>query len=54
MLAMPNPGSGHEWPVHGDRGIHHVWPFKFEAELANVIVCAIAAHIPRKYNDAAR
>jgi len=54
MLAVPNPGSRNGWPVHCDGGIHYVWPFKFEVELVNVIVWAIATHSPCKYNRAAR
>src|SRR5260370_39414411 len=64
MLMVPNPGSRNEWPAHCDGGIHYLWPFKFGihcvwpcklgAELAIVIVFAIAAHIPRKQNKAAK
>src|SRR5260370_35038036 len=54
MLMSPNPGSRNEWPAHCDGGIHYVWPFKLGAELALVIVFAIAAHIPRKQNKAAK
>jgi len=54
MLAVPNPGSRNEWPVHCEGGIHHVWPFKFETEPVNVIVWSIASHMPRKYNNAAK
>ena len=49
MPAVPNPSSRNEWPVHSEGGIHHVRPFKFEREPLNVIVWAIASHIPRKY-----
>src|SRR5437899_5088533 len=54
MLTVPNPGARNEWPAHCDGGIHYKWPFKFGAELALVIVLAIAAHIPRKQNKAAK
>jgi len=54
MLTVPNPGSRSEWPAHCDRGIHYVWPCKFGAELALVVVSTIAAHIPRKQNEAAK
>jgi len=54
MLTVPNPGARNEWPAHCDGGIHYIWPFKFGAELVLVIVLAIAAHIPRKQNKAAK
>ena len=54
LPAVPNPGARNEWPAHCDGGIHYIWPFKFGAELALVIVLAIAAHIPRKQNKAAK
>ncbi|PYI95720.1 MAG: hypothetical protein DME98_15515 [Verrucomicrobia bacterium] len=54
MLMVPNPGTRNEWPAHCDEGTHYVWPFKFGAQLALVIVFAIAAHIPRKQNKAAK
>src|SRR4030095_5956075 len=54
MLTMPNPGVRNEWPAHCDGGIHYIWPFKFGFELVLVIVLAIAAHIPRKQNKAAK
>jgi hypothetical protein len=54
MLMVPNPGSRNEWPAHCDGGIHYVWPCKLGAELALVIVFAIAALIPRKQNKAAK
>jgi len=54
MLTVPNPSARNEWPAHCYGGIHYIWPFKFGAELALVIVLAIAAHIPRKQNKAAR
>ena len=54
MLTVPNPGSRNEWPAHCDGGIHYVWPCKFGAELALVVVFAIAAHIPCKQNKAAK
>jgi hypothetical protein len=53
-LTMPNPGSRNEWPPHCDVGIHCVWPCKLGAELALVIVFAIAAQIPHKQNKAAK
>jgi hypothetical protein len=53
-LTMPNPGSRNEWSPHCDVGIHCVWPRKLEAELAVVIVFAIAAQIPHKQNKAAK
>jgi hypothetical protein len=53
-LTMPNPGSRNEWPPHCDVGIHCVWPHKLEAELAFVMVFAIAAQIPHKQNKAAK
>jgi hypothetical protein len=54
MLTVPNPGSRSEWPAHCDRGIHYVWPCKFGVELLLVVVSTIAAHIPRKQNEAAK
>ena len=57
MLMVPNPGSRNRWPVHCDRGIHLVWPFKLGAELGLVIVSVSAiadAHIPRNQNRAAK
>src|SRR5262245_52859929 len=54
MLAVPKPGSRNRWPVHCEGGIHYVWPFKFERKPAFVIVWAIAAHISRKQNKAAK
>src|SRR5215468_6443534 len=54
MLAVPNPGSRNEWPVHGEGGMHDVWPFKFETEFLNVIVLAIASHSPHKYSKTAK
>jgi hypothetical protein len=53
-LMVPNPVSRNEWPPHCDGGIHYVWPCKLGAELALVIVFAIAAYIPRKQNKAAK
>jgi hypothetical protein len=53
MLTVPNPGSPNEWPMHWAEGIHYVWPGKYGAELAFVIVFAIAAHVSRKQNKAA-
>ena len=54
MPTVPNPGSRNEWPAHCDGGIHYVWPCKFGAELAIVVGFAVAAHIPRKQNKAAK
>jgi hypothetical protein len=54
MLTVPNPGARNERPAHCDGGIHYIWPFKFGAKLTLVIVLAIAAHIPRKQNKAAK
>jgi len=53
-LTAPNPGARNEWPAHWDGGIHYIWPFKFGVELVLVIVLAIAAHILRKQNKAAK
>jgi hypothetical protein len=54
MLTVPNPCARSEWPAHCDGEIHYVWPFKFGAGLAFVIILAIAAHIPRKQNKAVK
>ena len=57
MLAVPKPGSRSEWLLHCDGGIHYVWPCKYEAKgaaLVLVVVFAIAAHISRKQNEAAK
>jgi hypothetical protein len=52
--AVPNPGSRNEWTVHGQGGMHDVWPFKFETEFLNVIVLAIASQSPHKYSKTAK
>ena len=54
MLTVPNPGSRNEWPSHCDGGIHYVWPCNFGPDPAIVIVLALAAHLPRKQNKAAK